>query len=316
MIVRITLLSLFCMCNFAMSADKKNDAYRQLLKENSEIIEKEVASLNLKLTEYTKFLQDKTKTEKEKAKVVKEMFATFMVGFPNEAEDLVKALSTMINSETTNRSTKKWILQIFNTMGTTASQADEAILKHLKNDKSYKSIALMALAKVSPDNAYFDEIMKKVIDNQDIPNERKAESALALLVSGRTDAKVLDIFLSMAHDRSDLPTPLLLEIAAQADNIPKDERKKFLEFIKKGTKKSYSLSIKNFFHEKMKSNSTEAMKHFAETLKIQTMESFFSFRYLSQLEESDLKLLAPVLIDLLKEKKQLKSIAYHLNDIL
>lgn len=58
------------------------------------------------------------------------------------------------------------------------------------------------------------------------------------------------------------------------------------------------------------------MKHFAETLKIQTIEPFFSFRYLSQLEESDLKLLAPVLIDLLEEKKQLKSIAYHLNDIL
>jgi Neuraminidase (sialidase) len=77
----------------AVFADADQNAPQKALVENRERIEKQVASLDLELAKFTKTLKDEKVSREEKAALVKKMYAAFMIGFPDDCEDLVQTLS-------------------------------------------------------------------------------------------------------------------------------------------------------------------------------------------------------------------------------
>lgn len=297
----------------AVFADAGPDVSEKALVENRELIEKQVASLNLELAKFTKTLKDEKVSREEKAAVVNKM--AFMFGFPDDCEELVQTLSNILKDKETPAGTQKWILQMFTTMGAKASKAESAIEHILVTGSQYPDLAMAAMASAAPKNVLFQKIMNDILEslaNPDVPFKQKVSAALMLVSAGRLDENVLNTLLNDA--RRDVNPIELLHVARHAEKLSDADRKRYLEFVKEPLKKSYDTSVKNYFRETMQGNTSKAMIHFAETLDVTRMEASFSFMHLSRLKKSEIKLLAPVLIDLMKKGDVYGSIAYLLSD--
>jgi hypothetical protein len=301
----------------AVFADADQNAPQKALVENRELIEKQLASLDLELAKFTKTLKDEKVSREEKAVLVKKMYASFMIGFPDDCEDLVQTLSNILKDKEMSEGTKKWILQMFITMGAKASKAESAIEHYLENGKQHRDLAMGAMAFVAPKNVLFQKRMNEILANPDVPFGVKEDAALKLVVAGRLDENVLDILLKNAERRG-LHTEELLQVAQHAQKLSDANRKRFLELVKEPAVKSYDASVTNYFRETMQGNTSKAMIHFAETLTVggdESLASFASLRHLSRLKKSKIKQLAPVLIDLMKKGDGYISIAYLLSDL-
>ncbi len=303
----------------AVFADAGPEAAEKALVENRELIEKQVASLNLELAKFTKRLKDEKVSSKEKADIIEEIHAAFWLGFPDDCEELVQTLSMILKDKETGQGTQKWILQIFMTMGAKASKAQGAIEHHVVNGKNYQDTAMWALAYVAPKNVLFQKSMNDFLAN---PEPKRGEetswgNAYMLAAADRLDDKIVNILLKEA-ERSGLYPPHLLSIAQHAENLSDANRKRFLEFVKVPTKKGYDQSVENYFRETMLGNGSKAMGHFAESLTVKGAEGMaaaFSYMHLCRLKKSEIKQLAPVLIDLMKKDDGCNSIAYLLSDL-
>lgn len=301
----------------AVFADAGTDAAEKALVENSEPIEQQVASLNLELAKFTKILKDEATPLEEKAAVIKKMCVAFAFGFPDDCEELVQTLSNILKDKETAEGTKKWILQMFSTMGAKASKAESAIEHCLENSKQYRDKATLAMAFVAPKNVLFQKRMNDILVNPDLSADRKDDAVYRLVIAGRWDDKILNFILSEAERRG-LRAEELLLIAQHAEKLAEADRKRFLDLVKEPTTKSYEDSVTNYFRETLMGNTSKAMAHYAESLTFGGDSSLavgFSLMHLNRLKKSEIKLLAPVLIDLMKKDGSLKSIAYLLSDV-
>lgn len=281
----------------------------QALAQNRDLIQSTVASLNQELAQFTRTLQDEAVSQKEKGMAIKTMAATYMCGFPPDFQDLVPTLSNLLTSNEVTDSTKKWILHIFAGLGPKASTAEQAIEDFLKNGRGQKDMGMIAMASVAPQNAFFQERMKMILEHPEAPDHAKEDAALKLFISGQVDANILNLIL-----KSNLPETVLLYIADQTEMLSDADRERFLAVVPEPTTTSYASSIKNYFRAKMQGDTSKAMEHFAESLTIKSFESATSIKHLNRLKKSEIKLLAPVLIDLMKNAKDMHSIAYLLVD--
>lgn len=299
----------------AVFANADPNAPEKALVENRELIEKQVASLNLELAKFTKTLKDEQISAEEKAAVVKKMCAAYMLGFPDDCEELVQTLSNILKADETKAGTQKWIMHMFITMGAKASKAENAIIHHLENRKGYyQDWAMAALASVAPKNDFLQKRMNEILANPDVPAHAKEEAAFKLVAAGRLDDKVLNILFKNAEGR-ELHIAELLHVAEHAETLSDADRKRFLELVKEPVTKSYEASVQNYFRETMQGNTPKALVHFAESLNVESMEAYSSLRHLSRLKKPEFRLLAPVLIDLMKKGDGYGSIAYLLSDL-